>query len=194
MSCRRPTDNAAWGCPPRMSDGRLFLDARPRCDTQLEFASSMAGTHDYRQFLVHHGDKVREANRAAAHRAAACGPCKGPFEVSTMLPECDRFVCDKVSCKRVPGAPGGLGTGRQYGGGGSDWERAAAQVQKQQAREAGARPNCCARDADPAYFSMLNANVSALQSAGDVRWAVPGGGAPLSGGTPSMGCAPRPPV
>lgn len=115
MSCQRVSNNIAWGCPPRMSDGRLFTDYRPRCDANLEFAAPMTSSHDYRQFLLHKGSDIIDSNRYDASVIASCGPCKQPFEQGTMLPESDRVICDKISCSRLIGGPGGLGTGREYG-------------------------------------------------------------------------------
>lgn len=109
---------AAHGCPPRMADGRLFTDYRPRCDINLQYAAPMAGSWDYRQYLIHNGDKIIEANRAAAVSHAGCAPCVQPYDQGTMAPEADRVVCDKVSCARVrppKASPFGIGTGRDYG-------------------------------------------------------------------------------
>lgn len=104
-------------CAPRMADGRLFTDYRPRCVANLEFAKPMTGSQDYRLFLIENGDKIMQQNRANASSAAFCAPCKRPFDQGTMPPEVDRVVCDKVSCARIPAANGSkeaIGTGRQY--------------------------------------------------------------------------------
>lgn len=193
-ACTRASDNGAWGCPARMADGRLFTDYRPRCAIQLQFQGPMVGSYDYRQYLTQNGLALREAARDKARQAAQCGPCKGPFEVSTMLPEADKFVCDKMSCQRVTASPGGLGTGRAYTTGGpSAWEVAANDVRKRNAAQAGAQPNCCACGQAPAYYPMRHSSIAAMQQQ-DVRWAVPGAGAALSGGTPAMQCASFAPV
>lgn len=101
-------------CPPRMSDGRLFTDYRPRCDVNLAYMAPMSGSHDYRQFLIKNGAAILKKHRDDAAAAAACAPCADP---STLVPEVARFVCDKVSCGlvKVPGASSqfGIGTGRQ---------------------------------------------------------------------------------
>jgi hypothetical protein len=117
--CTRPSDNKHFDCPPRMSDGRLFTDWRPRCDIQLEHQSPMTGTHDYRQFMINNAQSIVDSQRQSAFKRAFCGPCVRPYAIGTMVPEKDAFVCDKINCKRVGAGPGqacaGIGTGRSYG-------------------------------------------------------------------------------
>ena len=109
-------------CTPgsRMSDGRIFTDYRPRIDQHLYDHQSRPaeGTYEQRQEMIHSADDIIRRYRDSAFGAASRGPCVEPFNIGTMVPETDRFVCDKVSCARVPVAAGngmGLGTGRDYG-------------------------------------------------------------------------------
>jgi hypothetical protein len=165
-----------------MADGRLYTDYRPRCDIQLEHQAPMSGTWEYRQFLIHNADALVAAHRSQAYERAYCGPCKEPYNQGTMAPEADKFVCDKVSCSRVPGAPGGIGTGRDHG---ILPEQKAAQdafLAMQVELQKKHKGSCCGPD--PGYYPLPGVNLAATQH-GDVRWAVPGGGRPLSGGDPS---------
>jgi hypothetical protein len=203
-ACTRGTDNKAWGCPPRMADGRLFTDYRPRCDANLQFAAPMSGSHEYRQFLIHNGQNIIDASRSAAATVAACGPCVSPLGRGTMAPELDRVVCDKVSCSRVrvraPGAGGedggagipGIGTGREYG----MTPEARAQesefmgaLQQQQQQLAQRGQNCCGcASAAQGDFGARYPGVAAV-APGPARWAAPGGGTPMAGGDPASGSA-----
>lgn len=115
-SCTNAATSAAGECPPRMADGRLFTDYRPRCDRNLAYAAPMTGSWDYRQFLIGNGDRIIDVDRTRLERVARCAPCVPGH--GTMAPEADRVVCDKVSCTRIqPGKPNpfAIGTGREYG-------------------------------------------------------------------------------
>jgi hypothetical protein len=162
-----------------MSDGRIFTDYRPRCENNLSgLMRPGEGSYVYRQRLIETADDIRGAQRSAALNRAYCGPCMAPYDIGTMLPEAQRMVCNRSSCAMVRGAPGGLGTGREYGlppDVRAAQERFLAQQKALQERLA-RRANCCApggRDMPPAGVHP------ALQG---TRWAVPGGGAPLGGG------------
>jgi hypothetical protein len=107
-------------CPPRMSDGRLFTDYRPRCVVNLEHAKPMMGSQEYRIFLIGNGKSLIDSRRSEAASRAACVPCKSPYEQGTMAPEVDRVVCNKTSCARVAvksdpsSGQSPIGTGIQY--------------------------------------------------------------------------------
>jgi hypothetical protein len=153
-----------------MADGRLFTDYRPRCDRNLQYAAPMAGSWDYRQFLIGNGEKIIDADRATAAAFAKCAPCVQPYDVGTMAPEADRVVCDKVSCSRVkPAKPSAyaIGTGREYGSTPDAHASGAAFVQ-----DASASGNCVgcpsANDGQASYPG------ASLSSPGPTRWAIPG--------------------
>lgn len=182
--CTRASDNTAWDCPPRMADGRLFTDYRPRCDINMQYQPRPAvGSYEYRQFLIRNADNVIGEHRDAAFTKAYSGPCVQPFETATMLPEADAFVCDKVSCRCESRNPTGLGTGRDYGML-PESKRAldaflAEQASAQKRLQDGA--NCCACGGDGGYYPLPGLNVGA-----PLRPAVPGGGLPMSGGDASV--------
>lgn len=81
--------------------------------TQL-MGQNMMSSHELRQRRIQNGDKIMQTERQLAKNNVGCKI--DPSSVGTMLPEQDRFVCDKVGCQRVdtPYACMGLGTGRQY--------------------------------------------------------------------------------
>ena len=193
--CVRGSDNRSWGCPPRMADGRLFTDYRPRCDANMQFAAPMSGSYEYRQFLISNGQNIIDANREAASSVAACGPCVSPLYRATMVPEADRVVCDKVSCARITTQDGrggyGIGTGREYGmtaesKAQEDAFMAALTQQQQQLSSPGA--NCCGcASAGQGDFGASYPGAVAAPP-GPARWASPGGGTPMSGGDPGVAC------
>jgi hypothetical protein len=174
-----------------MADGRLFTDYRPRCDIQLERQAALAGSIEYRQYLISHGQEIVASMRTDAHERAKCGLCKSPYDVGTMLPEADVFRCDKLACQRirVPGLNDGLGTGRAYGAPpeAQAWQSAVMAQRQRASQAAGAAKNCCACDSQGAYEPVATLVSRQHQ---DVRWAVPGAGTPLSSsGAAAMGCA-----
>ena len=104
--CARATHTLHPGCPPRMTDGRLFTDYRPRSDVHLEHLGSFGSAHEHRAFLISSGESLMAASRSAARETAGSFRCVR--DPGTMLPEADRFVCDAASCDRLPtGARGG---------------------------------------------------------------------------------------
>jgi hypothetical protein len=168
-----------------MADGRLFTDYRPRCDIQLEHrAPPSAGTHEFRQYMINNATDLIKQHRDSAFTAAFSGPCVSPYDQGTMLPEADRFKCDKVSCQRVPGAADGFGTGRDYGQLPSHEEAMARFLQQQAKAQQRVRDgaNCCACAGGDGYYPLPGLNTTPQQA----RWAVPSGADPLSGGDPSV--------
>jgi hypothetical protein len=174
--CTRATENNAPFCAPRMNDGRLFTDYRPRCVGELAYKAPMSGSYEYRQFLISNGKAIIDQQRTDAYQGAACGPCGEPFDVSTMVPEVDRVVCDKVSCVRlgVPQQPQrGIGTGREYG---STDEAAAASAAFLSSRRA--QQDALRREA--ADCGCAGGADALQQLPGPARWALPGAGSPLA--------------
>lgn len=127
-TCDRATDNKYPGCPAKMEDGgRLFTDYRPRCVlhsvTVTGPSVAQARSHDTRQFMIQHGDKLLRSGREHVEARTGCGPCSFP---STMLPEETVQSCDRRSCQllatvpRQAAQPGPVvqsGIGRMYGHG-----------------------------------------------------------------------------
>lgn len=190
--CKRGSDNRAWDCPPRMSDGRLFTDYRPRCDANLQFQAPMSGSHEYRQFLINNGQSIIDANRSAASSVAMCGPCVTPLYMTTMVPEVDRVICDKVSCSRIrlPAGAGGLGTGREYGmtaDAKAQEDEFMTLLQARQNKISGERNCCGCASGLQGDFGSSYPGLAAV-APGPSRWSVPGGGTPMSGSDPSVSC------
>jgi hypothetical protein len=192
-TCVRPSNNKHFDCPPRMSDGRLFTDYRPRCDVNFWAAQrgSGSGSYAYRQHLIGNATSIIDGQRAAAYAIASCGPCVARFDQpGTMLPEKDVLSCDMRTCVRVPTNADGLGTGRDFG------VPAALQAQQragmvkyqaqQDARATGAANCCASTGARNDYYPIEGVNVGDGGGAGQGRYAVPGGGSALTGGDPSV--------
>lgn len=102
---------------PRMADGRQYTDYRPRSVTQFQGRQPMSSSQDERSRLVHSASKNMTNERKLAKDNVSNGlECKSPYDIGTMLPEQDMFVCSKVSCERYDSAfpCTGLGTGRKY--------------------------------------------------------------------------------
>lgn len=101
-------------CPPRMSDGRLFTDYRPRCDINyiIPPTNELIDSYNYRQFLIQNADVILNEHRKNAYAAAACLPCS---DFETMLPEQTIQKCNSKTCAFVMNDPVGLGLGRSQG-------------------------------------------------------------------------------
>lgn len=81
-----------YTCPPRMADGRLFTDYRPRCMTQLEHIKPCMSDHDFRKYLTQNGGFILADGR----HHQQCATC-----TAVPVPEVDRFECTPIGCKRV---------------------------------------------------------------------------------------------
>ena len=178
--CVRPSNNKYNQCPPRMADGRLFTDYRPRCDINFVYPprDQYLDSYSYRQFLIKNTDTILQQHRQAAYDVAACGPCVEPYNVGTMLPEQSVQTCNKSTCKFDVADPAGLGLGRNYGNTNAG---AAERFQAAKAAENASlfkeHENCCMKPKDAALFYPIDGIVA---DEGPRRYTTPSGGLPLS--------------
>lgn len=113
MSCdSKVNNNKFYSCPARMSDGRAFTDYRPRCAVNYEALPEPLSSFDYRQYLIHHADKIMDQTRFETFSRNHCSPCLQ--DPGTMLPEQHVQVCDGRKCSFPVNDPNGLGVGRKY--------------------------------------------------------------------------------
>lgn len=117
--CSKSSDNRYSNCPPKMSDGRMFTDYRPRCLTNfavshIEGNFDLPNSYEYRQYLVANASTLMAKDRQMAYKNNYCGPCVEPYNEGTMLPEKNTVKCDASKCSFYANDPNGLGTGRQY--------------------------------------------------------------------------------
>ena len=159
-ACTRASDNAYSDCPPRMADGRIFTDYRPRCDLNYSIPGSSdrtmmgSSSYTYRQYLIQNADQLMAGQRAWIYGSAVCGPCVRPYDVGTMLPEQTVVKCDARVCTRETNDPSGLGQGRVYG---ATPDAAAARSAFLERKESEQRAlskagNCCASPDDLAEY------------------------------------------
>jgi len=116
IGCYKTTNNKYFNCPPRMADGRHFTDYRPSCDVNNLIISNngTVSNFDYRMYLIENAEKLMDMNRIYTVEKNACGPCKEPYEIGTMLPEKESFSCNANTCKNSINVLDGLGQGRKY--------------------------------------------------------------------------------
>lgn len=178
--CDRVSDNRAFNCPPKMADGRLFTDYRPRCMAQS--VPPATSHHDYRQHLIKNADKIMLENMRAAYTVNACGPCVAPYNVGTMLPEREMTVCDAVSCKTVHTNDTGVGRGRVFTMSEEDQQRRTHFIRQKEAEQAvmSQEVNCCGTTADNLDYYPWNQRVPAADPS--VRNTVPSGAPMMAGG------------
>ena len=167
-------------CPPRMSDGRAFTDYKPRCGvyeslTKLsQSASSQQPMNSYelRQYMIANAESIMQQNRTYVEQMNACGPCKQPYNVGTMLPEQSMVKCNTSTCSVSTNDPYGLGQGRDYGAP-TDTDF----LKRMEQRDAQMRTNptncCTGYEEDLRYYSIAGAPVT------EERYSVPSGGSPF---------------
>ena len=185
-NCTRSSDNRYFDCPPRMSDGRLFTDYRPRCELNYVGNNGQGkgmDSYSYRQFLLSNTDNILADMRKQIYDSVVCGPCEEPYNIGTMLPEKVLDVCNKRTCSRkTVGSGDGLGMGRYYGMDKVGDEFTTGKI-KEQSEMKSRGANCCGTvDENSEYFPPYGMNVG--PSIG--RVASPYGGVPLHGGDSSI--------
>ena len=78
LSNLRVPNNKFQDCPAQMEDGRYITDYRPNVmiNTQLEKTewNRTYDNYEYRQFLIHNGNKIMEANMDVLQKINNC-PC-----------------------------------------------------------------------------------------------------------------------
>lgn len=182
-TCTKPTDNRKFNCPPRMSDGRHFTDYRSRCALNTRasfnildneksgmkiFKTPPSTSYDFRQFLIHNGEKIMEMNREEAFQRNMCGPCT--LDPSTMLPEQTKISCDESSCKVELNNSTGLGQGRHY-----NTIHSQPKSVFDERRQENQPKSCCSSLFDDAQFYPLDGKVDSDYG----RLTFPTGGKPL---------------
>lgn len=174
-NCYKTSDNKHFGCPPRMADGRHFTDYRPHCyvDNLIIAENGINNSFNYRNFLQRNANQLMEINRKYSCSKNCCTPCNEGF--GTMLPEANKFVCDKNTCRMVTNDPNGLGTGRVYNSDPQD-------CQAFSTCHAGGNnnPNACMTPQDA--FNYYPAKMGNQMD----RITVPGGGMVGEGGDPKL--------
>ena len=191
-SCTRTSENRHYDCPPRMADGRIFTDYRPRCDINYSALGDRLKTgissYDYRQVLIASAEQIISDQRSVAYNNALCGPCMAPYDSGTMLPESSRMVCTAQTCAVKVGDPAGLGMGRDYGDQEYSASKGAFMQQKLAEQAAMAKSaNCCGSgpQADTAYYG---GGAPLPSSPSDPAWrlASPSGALAMSGGDAAL--------
>ena len=73
----RIPNNKFQDCPAQMNDGRYITDYRPNVmiNTQLKKQNGIKrNSYEYRQFLIHNGNRIMEANTEVLQKINNC-PC-----------------------------------------------------------------------------------------------------------------------
>lgn len=179
MSCNRTTNNKHFDCPPRMADGRHFTDYRPECyvNDHIRADNGITNNFTWRSFLTQNANQLMDLNRKHACEKNCCGSCAQPFNVGTMLPEVNKFVCNSGTCRLIPGDPNGVGTGRVY----SDQQQECSNLPS--AWPSGVSPDICVPPKSAGnYYPLDNKTYETVQ-----RQSVPGGGKMVQdGGDPRV--------
>ena len=189
--CYRVSNNKHFDCPPRMADGRLFTDYRPRCARNFVYAPKDMNTgyldsYKYRQHLIQNADSILDGMRSEAHNTALCAPCvAGHYEPGTMLPEKIVQQCDGRSCRVNGNDPNGLGIGRAYGGAGFSGDlRQFLQQKTAEAAHFQNNANCCSTPKDDLAYYPIDPDM--VHKHGIGRLTIPYGGFAMAGGDPTI--------
>jgi len=181
-SCEKPSNNQYANCPPRMADGRMFTDYRPRCIANFSIPgmNEIPGNYDlpnsfeYRQYLIKNASDIMQKNEQTSYALNSCAPCVNPYMEGTMLAEQRIVSCDASTCKFSQKDPNGLGMGRDYGYPSSDAAKTAFLASKQ-AQQTYQPDNCCRTRADD--LGVYGYNYDGVDDM-MVRPAVPSGAPP----------------
>lgn len=180
--CTRVSNNKAFNCPPRMSDGRQFTEYRPRCVSQymIKDNNNIPSSFDYRMYLTRNAEAIMKKNAFEAYQINRCGPCQEPYDVGTMLPEKTKQVCNTRTCTFKDEEDLGIGMGRYYSDPAIEdtyrKEFIKAKVAENDYFKSNA--NCCTTNVDDSYYYPIDGDVKTTYD----RYSIPGGGVPLSGG------------
>lgn len=172
-SCNRTTNNKYFKCPPRMSDGRLFTDYKPNCESVgMLCPNNIQSSFQSRDFLTNNANKLMELNRKQACDKNCCGPCVEPYNQGTMLSEKNIQKCNKNDCGFELLNENGLGLGRDVG------------LSKCNLKELPVKQtySCCANTNQ--LFNYYNHVDRKVQGELLPRLTVPGGGKAMYGGDP----------
>jgi hypothetical protein len=76
-TCNKTSNNKYFDCPARMDDGRSFTDYRPSSDVDnmIQYSNNIMSSYEYRQFLIHNADKIRDVNRMYTTNKLSCSNC-----------------------------------------------------------------------------------------------------------------------
>lgn len=178
--CSKSSDNRYSNCPPKMSDGRMFTDYRPRCvanfaASHIEGNFDLPNSYEYRQFLTANASAIMDKDRQAAYKNNYCGPCMNPYNEGTMLAEKSMVKCDASKCSFYGNDPNGLGTGRQYQTT-NEKDRSREAFLSLKKKEQNSENCCWSRTDDKQYFTY-----NGDMSGDNQRVNVPSGAMPFTG-------------
>lgn len=74
-TCYSGSNNIHFNIPPSMNDGRLFSNYEAAChaNKQLKESLGITNNYQYRQWLIHNGNKVASKNnQLACHESSQC--------------------------------------------------------------------------------------------------------------------------
>ena len=180
--CERPSNNKFFNCPPRMADGRHFTDYRPRCTQQFQdkLTNKLMSSYEQRMFLTANAEELIHVNARNAYMTNRCGPCVEPYNEGTMVPEFEKQTCNARTCSFGVTDPYGLGLGRQFYTENVDetFKKRFIEEKEKEQQFFKQSAQCCGTTNDNIQYYPIDGSVSDEYP----RPAVPGGGAPLTGG------------
>lgn len=84
-------------CAPRMSDGRVFTDYRPRCTVQYQILNEKQGSYAARQYMISNANALMKDNLHVAEKNSKCD-CYPKNAQGTEMPPSQVQKCNSKSC------------------------------------------------------------------------------------------------
>lgn len=111
--CGKSKSTTTTNCAPRMADGRIFTDYRPRCTVQYALTNKEgnAGSYALRQFMIKNADNLMKNNQSFAEKQSHC-ECFPKNSNGTQLPVSQVQKCNKKTCTISRADPKGVGLAR----------------------------------------------------------------------------------
>ena len=98
-TCYTGSNNIHFNLPPLMTDGREYSNYDPSCKANTELRNSLGikSNYDYRQWLIHNGNKI-----AIKNRFSACHGCSECVKVAAQAPKTQKYLFESCADNSRP--------------------------------------------------------------------------------------------
>ena len=98
-TCYTGSNNIHFNLPPLMTDGREFSNYDPACKANNELRQNLGikSNYDYRQWLIHNGNKIAQQNRNSA-----CHDCSECVRAAAQAPKTQKYLFENCADNSRP--------------------------------------------------------------------------------------------